>query len=287
MSFLTKLFGIDKLIDNRVNNEINKIYNKLEKIESELDNTWNKCKSSIDEVVDDVEYLEGRVDTLEDETSDLNDSIDDITDSQYTVVKEEIDNLLHPQVEIASSQIPKYATPGDAGADIQANLNNFKTKFSSKVTIIRTSDLLKLSIEEARLKEDTETVTKLEKEVSDLVEDPIEQVVILPGGHCLIPTGIYTSFPEMYEAQIRPRSGLALKHRITITNSPGTIDANYKNEWGIILDNEGEKPFTIKNGDPIAQVVFALKCQASFVVKGDPSFLSGSDRGGGFGHTTN
>lgn len=100
---------------------------------------------------------------------------------------------------------------------------------------------------------------------------------------CLIPTGLKIGLPEGFEAQIRPRSGLALKHGITVLNSPGTVDADYRGEIGVILVNLSDKPFTINPGERIAQMVIARHEQAQFI---EVDSLSESERGeGGFGHT--
>ncbi len=110
-----------------------------------------------------------------------------------------------------------------------------------------------------------------------------EDLVLNPGVRALVPTGIAIELPEGYEAQIRPRSGLALKHGVTLVNSPGTIDADYRGEVGVIVINHGEEPFVIKNQERIAQMVFAPFIRAIFeeVVE-----LGETKRGsGGFGHT--
>ena len=100
---------------------------------------------------------------------------------------------------------------------------------------------------------------------------------------CLIPTGLKIGLHEGFEAQIRPRSGLALKHGITVLNSPGTIDADYRGEIGVILVNLSDKLFTINPGERIAQMVIARHEQAQFI---EVDSLSESERGeGGFGHT--
>lgn len=100
---------------------------------------------------------------------------------------------------------------------------------------------------------------------------------------CLIPTGLKIGLPEGFEAQIRPRSGLALKHGITVLNSPGTVDADYRGEIVVILVNLSDKPFTINPGERIAQMVIARHEQAQFI---EVDSLSESERGeGGFGHT--
>ncbi len=99
----------------------------------------------------------------------------------------------------------------------------------------------------------------------------------------LIPTGLYMELPQGYEAQLRPRSGLALKQGITLLNSPGTIDADYRGEIGVIVVNLSKEPVTIENGERICQMVIAKYEQAKFV---EVSELSDTERGaGGFGHT--
>lgn len=110
-----------------------------------------------------------------------------------------------------------------------------------------------------------------------------EEVALNPGERRLIPTGIAISVPEGYEAQIRPRSGLALKEGVTLVNTPGTIDADYRGEVGIILINHGEKPFRVKPGDRIAQMVIApvARAELEWVESLDETTRSE----GGFGHT--
>ena len=107
--------------------------------------------------------------------------------------------------------------------------------------------------------------------------------MIKPGEQALIPTGIKIAIPEGYEAQIRPRSGLALNQKITIPNSPGTIDADYRGEIMVLLKNNGEDPFTLRFGDRIAQMVFVPVVQANFI---EVKQLDETKRGsGGFGST--
>ena len=99
----------------------------------------------------------------------------------------------------------------------------------------------------------------------------------------LVPTGVFIELPVNYEAQVRPRSGLALKHNITLTNSPGTIDAGYRGEVGVIMFNHGPEEFAIKRGDRIAQMVIA---ELPVVELETVETLSATDRGeGGFGST--
>ena len=107
--------------------------------------------------------------------------------------------------------------------------------------------------------------------------------IIKPGEQSLIPTGIKIAIPEGYEAQIRPRSGLALNQKITIPNSPGTIDADYRGEVMVLLRNDGDEAFTLRFGDRIAQMVFVPVVRAKFL---DVKTLDNTKRGaGGFGST--
>lgn len=148
---------------------------------------------------------------------------------------------------------PEFATANSAGADLRAHLLNTPAK-----------DLQGFN---AYVKEDTEN----------------KEIVIRPLGRALIPTGIYIALPEGYEAQIRPRSGLALKKGITVLNSPGTIDADYRGEVCVILVNLGSEEFTIKQGDRIAQMVIAEHSPVEWV---NVETLDETARGeGGFGHT--
>ena len=112
------------------------------------------------------------------------------------------------------------------------------------------------------------------------IEEPI---VLKPLERKLIPTGLFIELPEGYECQIRPRSGLALKSGITVLNTPGTIDADYRGEIGVILVNLSDKPFTVNHGERICQMVVARHAS----VEWQPSDnLAESNRGdGGFGHT--
>ncbi|MBP1713736.1 MAG: deoxyuridine 5-triphosphate nucleotidohydrolase [Deltaproteobacteria bacterium] len=117
----------------------------------------------------------------------------------------------------------------------------------------------------------------------DLYAAVDEEIVLKPGQRRLISTGIAISVPEGYEAQVRPRSGLALRNGITLANAPGTIDADYRGEIGIILINHGENPFPVKRGDRIAQLVVVPVARAELEWAED---LDDTPRsGGGFGHT--
>lgn len=104
-----------------------------------------------------------------------------------------------------------------------------------------------------------------------------------PGQRALVPTGLMIAVPPGHEAQVRPRSGLAFKHGVTVLNSPGTVDADYRGEVSVLLINHGEEPFMIRRGERIAQLVIAAVTQANLVVV---AALPSTDRGsGGFGST--
>jgi dUTP pyrophosphatase len=108
-------------------------------------------------------------------------------------------------------------------------------------------------------------------------------IVLAPGERALVPTGLAIAVPEGYEAQVRPRSGLALREGITCLNSPGTIDSDYRGEVSVILANLGQKAVSIARGDRIAQMVIAPVARAELV---ESAALPGTSRGaGGFGHT--
>lgn len=110
-----------------------------------------------------------------------------------------------------------------------------------------------------------------------------ESITLAPLQRCLVPTGLFLEIPVGYEAQIRPRSGLALKKGITVLNSPGTIDADYRGEVGIILVNLSSEPFVIEDGERICQMVVTAHAQVQWECVDS---LEETDRGeGGFGHT--
>lgn len=185
-------------------------------------------------------------------------------DEINTLIDKRIAALLHPEIQIVTPfDVPQYASELSAGVDIQADLWDIKEKFLDNAEIIY------------------ETSTDEEGNTYNVISG----IQLNPGGQFLCPTGIHTAFDGIYEVQIRPRSGLALKKRITITNSPGTIEGDYKDEWGIILANEGKEPLIINQGDKIAQAIFALIVRPTFVRVNSVDDLSGSDRGGGFGHS--
>jgi len=110
-----------------------------------------------------------------------------------------------------------------------------------------------------------------------------ENMTLLPGKMVVVPTGLHFAIPEGYEIQVRPRSGLAFKNQITVLNSPGTIDSDYRGELKVLLINLGDEPFVIEPNMRIAQIVLAPVVAAEFVVTEE---LSETVRGGmGFGHT--
>lgn len=117
----------------------------------------------------------------------------------------------------------------------------------------------------------------------DLRANLTEPVTLAPGERRLIATGLHIALPEGYEAQVRPRSGLALKHGVTVLNSPGTVDSDYRGEIGVLLINLGGTAFTVNDGERIAQMVIVPVCQATLT---PAATLSETVRGnGGYGHT--
>jgi dUTP diphosphatase len=108
-------------------------------------------------------------------------------------------------------------------------------------------------------------------------------MMLAPGEHAMIPTGLVIALPPGFEAQVRPRSGLAAKHSVTVLNAPGTIDADYRGEIKVLLINHGDAPFAVRRGERIAQMVIAAVVRAELV---SAESLAETDRGsGGFGST--
>jgi dUTP pyrophosphatase len=153
----------------------------------------------------------------------------------------------------STNDLPFYSTSGSAGVDLRAYLSlGVKEKFLNFAAFDKEGNWL----------------------------------TIFSGGRALVPTGLYMAIPDGYELQIRPRSGLALKHGITITNSPGTIDSDYRGEIGIIIQNLGEEPFVIENGDRICQAVLNKVEQAEWIEVEELEDLDETERGaGGFNST--
>lgn len=160
-----------------------------------------------------------------------------------------------PVIKNTSNDLPKYETEYSAGCDLRAELSNIKEETLTQACIIHFMDGNKIA----------------------------KKLVIKPSGRALIPTGLKMALPEGYEASVRPRSGLALKHGITVLNTPGTIDADYRGDIGVIIINHGFDDFEIKQGDKIAQMVISKVEHAEFVLSEQ---LNQTDRGeGGFGST--
>jgi dUTP pyrophosphatase len=159
------------------------------------------------------------------------------------------------QVQIVKNTLnalPTYGTPEAAGCDLRAELSLVNDKF----------------------------LYNAQRGTSD---GKTMMIVINPGGRALIPTGLHIALPVGYEAQIRPRSGLALKSGITVLNTPGTIDSDYRGDVGVILINHGTEPFCVMQGDRIAQMVITKAEQVDFIQVNE---LNETDRGtGGFGST--
>ena len=117
----------------------------------------------------------------------------------------------------------------------------------------------------------------------DLRANLTESIVLKPLERCLVPTGLFIALPKGYEAQVRPRSGLALKKGITVLNAPGTIDADYRGEVGVLLVNLSQEEFVVNDGERVAQMVIARHEAADFV---EVAELDETERGaGGYGHT--
>ena len=117
----------------------------------------------------------------------------------------------------------------------------------------------------------------------DLRANLTESIVLKPLERCLVPTGLFIALPEGYEAQVRPRSGLALKKGITVLNAPGTIDADYRGEVGVLLVNLSQEEFVVNDGERVAQMFIARHETADFV---EVAELDETERGaGGYGHT--
>ncbi len=110
-----------------------------------------------------------------------------------------------------------------------------------------------------------------------------ESLILLPGERAMVPAGFIMALPEGYEAEIRPRSGLAFKHGVTLINAPGTIDADYRGELRILMINLGQEPYVLRRGDRVAQMVVHQVCRAEWELTED---LDSTKRAaGGFGHT--
>jgi dUTP pyrophosphatase len=152
-----------------------------------------------------------------------------------------------PVINKSSNELPKYAHKGDAGLDLRANVEEIENS-NYFFNAIKLNDAT---------------------------------IILNPGGRVLIPTGLYMAIPEGYEFQIRPRSGLALNHGITVLNTPGTIDATYRGNIGVILKNDGTEPFIIEQGDRIAQGVLNKVEEANLIETDSLNETDRSDSGYG------
>lgn len=152
-----------------------------------------------------------------------------------------------PVINKSSNELPKYAHKGDAGFDLRANVEEIKN----------------------------------DNYLFNAIRFNATTIILNPGGRVLIPTGLYMAIPEGYELQIRPRSGLALKHGITVVNTPGTIDAIYRGNIGVILKNSGTEPFIIEQGDRIAQGVLNKVEEANLIETDSLDETDRSDSGYG------
>ena len=151
------------------------------------------------------------------------------------------------------NQLPRYETPESAGCDLRAELNLINEKLLFNAEAFYTLD------------------------------NVVTELIIYPGGRALIPTGIKMALPVGFEAQVRPRSGLALKYGITVLNTPVTIASDYRGDVVVVLINHGTEPFVVNQGDRIAQLVISQITQVQFVPVDE---LSETNRGtGGFGST--
>jgi dUTP pyrophosphatase len=167
-------------------------------------------------------------------------------------------------INLSNNKLPQYETPMSVGMDVRADF--------SRVTV--DNPIKAFGDCEILFKSDINKVTMLRLD---------------PGARALIPTGLKIALPVtdqdcefIYECQVRPRSGLALKKGITILNTPGTIDADYRNEIGIIVINQGHEAVWIEDGERIAQLVFATVAKAEWE---EVARLNETERKGGFGHT--
>lgn len=118
----------------------------------------------------------------------------------------------------------------------------------------------------------------------DIFAAVVKETPLAPGERMLVPTGIAVAVPVGFEAEIRPRSGLALKHGLTLVNTPGTIDADYRGEVGVILINHGKEPFIVRRGERIAQMIVHRVCRVAW--EPEKELAPTSRGGGGFGHTS-
>lgn len=160
----------------------------------------------------------------------------------------------------SANELPIYQTPDSVGMDVRAELTGIKEKFLFNAEVLR-----------------EEIIT-----VEDTTIPIVTGICIHPGGRALIPTGIYTAFDRNLEVQVRSRSGLALKNGVFVLNSPGTIEGDYRAEYGVILANFGTEDFIVRQGDRIAQLVLN---RVERIEWEEVEELDETERKGGFGST--
>ena len=161
-------------------------------------------------------------------------------------------------VTITPNPLPQYETPKSAGMDIRADFSRVTPE--NPIKAWGNAEIIFAG------EHHTKTLLRLD-----------------PGARALVPTGLFSAIPEGYEIQVRPRSGLAAKKGITVLNTPGTIDASYRGELCIIIQNNGINDFIIENGDRIAQLVL---CEVPKCIWENTDTLNETERGeGGFGHS--
>lgn len=156
-------------------------------------------------------------------------------------------------IKNTNNELPKYETVESAGCDLRADLRNITEKFIFHSAVVYNLD------------------------------NTVDYLRIYPGGRALIPTGLKMALPIGYEGMVRPRSGLALKYGLTVLNTPGTIDSDYRGDVGVVLINHGTEPFDVRQGDRIAQLVINKIEQVEFEIV---DALDDTARGtSGFGST--
>lgn len=162
-------------------------------------------------------------------------------------------------INLSNNKLPAYETILSAGMDIKGDFSRIKLIDGKPEQFFFDADVVAI------------------------VKGKATTIEIKPGGRCLIPTGLFVAIPQGYEIQVRPRSGLALKMGITVLNSPGTIDADYRGEIGIILINTSNVAVRVNDKERVAQLVLA---KHETIEWNEVETLSPTDRGeGGFGHT--
>lgn len=178
------------------------------------------------------------------------------------IVNVKIYNMETVNVKIynnSNNKDPQYTNPTDAGADVRADFSRVSPE--NPIKLFGEGEIVFAS-------DERKTLLRLE-----------------PMSRAIIPTGIYSEIPIGYEVQLRPRSGLAIKKGLSLVNTPGTIDATYRNEWGIPVINLGTETIWIEDGERICQAVLKKVEHINWVSVKSIADLSSENRGGGFGHS--